>query len=118
MKTIKELQEELADIKYKIQNEEMKPAVEKRLRKRIPFLKLCVSYLESNPDKAYLKKEVDGIEAKIDSLMSRFPIEKYEKQEPPLTKPEISKLRKIHEKEYQIPHMRTQVRTLRFLLKS
>lgn len=49
MKTIKQLQDEKASIKYDIENKEMKPAAEKKLRKRIPFLNHCVLYLESEP---------------------------------------------------------------------
>lgn len=117
MKTIIELKDELTDIKYRIQNEEMKPAAEKRLRKRIPFLNHCIQYIESNPSRDFVKKQLQDCETKISLRMNQFPLDEYMAAEPPMDKPTIRKLRTAHEKKCEIPHLRDQVRALRFLLK-
>lgn len=115
MKTVKELTEEIADIKYKIQNEEMRPSAEKRLRKRIPFLNTCIAYIETNPSRDFIKKQLGDCENKINLRMNQFPLDEY--QSNGLTKPTVLKLKREHEKKYEIPHLREQVKALRFLLK-
>jgi len=117
MKTVQELKSEISDIKYKIENEDMKPATERRLRKRIPFLKTCIMYVESNPSRDFIKKQMEDCENKIDLRMRSFPLDEYMAMEKPPDKPTIRKLKMAHEKKYEIPHLRDQVRALRFLLK-
>jgi hypothetical protein len=117
MKTVKELKEEIVGIKYQIENEPMKPATQKRLRKRIPFLNTCIMYVETNPSRDFIKKQLDDCEAKINLRMAQFPLDEYMSMEPPMDKPSVRKLRTAHEKKYEIPHLRDQVRALRFLLK-
>lgn len=113
MKTIPELKAEVKDIEYKIHHEEMKPAAQKRLRKRIPFLKTCIMYLEEKPDHQYMRSEIQKIETKITLRMNQFVLDDYKE----VDKQTVNKLKKAHEKKYEIPHLREQVRTLRFLLK-
>ena len=113
MKTIQELNEEIKNITYEIQNEEMKPSVEKRLRKRIPYLKTCIRYLEENPNAAYMRSEIEKIQTKINLRMNEFPLDSYEDMD----KKTVAKLRRDHEKKYQVPHLKEQVKTLKFLLK-
>lgn len=111
MKTIKAIGEEITDIKYKIEHEEMKPAIEKRLRKRIPFLKMCIAYLESGATKEFVLSELKKVDEKIDRRMNLFVLKDEEK----LTKKEVSKLRKEHEKLHEVKHLRDQLKALRFL---
>lgn len=118
MKTVKELKDEIADIKYKIQNQEMKAAVEKRLRKRIPFLSTCIAYVESEPSRDFVKKQLGDCENKISLRMRLFPLDQYMAEDSKVDKPTIRKLKMAHEKKYEIPHLRDQVRALRFLLKN
>lgn len=122
MKQAKEIKLELSEVTNCLHNKEFegkseraRKAHEKRLRKKIPFLKTCIMYLESSPTEAFVKKELDRIETKINLRMSQFPLDQYQKSDMPLT--EVNKLKKAHEKKYEIPHLREQVRTLRFLLK-
>jgi len=72
MKTIAAIQQDIRDITYKIQNTELKKGEEKRLRKRIPFLKTCIMYLESEPKKEFVKKEIERIDTSIDRRMAEF----------------------------------------------
>lgn len=113
MKTIPELQKELKDVEYSIQNDEMKPAAERKLRKRIPFLRTCIKYIETNPSQSFMKSEIEKVENKINLRMGQFCLDDYQD----LDKKTVNKLRKQHEKKYEVPHLREQVRTLRFLLK-
>ncbi len=113
MKTTSELHQEIKDIEYSIRHEEMKPAVEKRLRKRIPFLKTCIAYVETNPSQTFMKSEVEKVENKIRLRMAQFSLDDYQE----LDKKTVTKLRKEHEKKYEIPHLREQLKTLKFLLK-
>lgn len=113
MKTVTELKQDISDIKYQIQNEDMKPAAEKRLRKRIPFLNMCIAYIESNPDPAFVKGELVKVQAKIDLRMNMFSLAGIDEMD----RPSVTKLRKAHEKTYEVPHLREQVKALKFLLK-
>lgn len=121
MKSIKELQEELTEVRRKLNNkhkEEIKPSQEKKLRKLIPFLNHCIQYIETNPSRDFVKKQLGDCETKISLRMNQFPLDEYMAQDPPMDKPTVRKLRTAHEKKYEIPHLRDQVRALRFLLKS
>src|SRR5688572_10103214 len=114
MKTIPELKQELLEVKHRIQNEELKRGEENKLRKRLPFLKTCIMYLEEKPNPAYMKDEIKKIQTKIDLRMNEFPLDDYFE----LDKKTVAKLRRDHEKKFQIPHLREQVKTLKFLLKN
>lgn len=79
MITINQINTEQAEIKYRLQNEEMKKAVENKLRKRSEFLKLCKIYIETNPNPDFLSAELERIKQKISLRMSGFNTELYEK---------------------------------------
>lgn len=53
-----------------------------KAQKRVLFLNLCVNYLKSEPDKAFIEKEIKRIEARIkvinDLYYDWLPIESYE----------------------------------------
>jgi hypothetical protein len=115
MKTIKEINEDLSAIVARIKNkdkEELKPAIEKRLRKRITFLNTCIMYLEHEPTSAFIKSEIEKVRAKIDRRMGLFIFD-----EVMVDKKTVAKMRKAHEKQYEVPHLRDQLYALRFLLK-
>lgn len=117
MKTIKELQNGIEAIKQKLQDhkskkEVLKGSVERKLRKEIPYLQHCIRYLESNPNPSFVGEEVRRLQAKINVLMSRFTFD----ETLALPKSEISKLRRAHEKLYDVPKYRQQLRTLKFIL--
>jgi hypothetical protein len=114
MKKIEDIQVELRNIKYKIEETELNPAKEKRLRKRIPFLKHCIMYLESNPDTNFVKSEITKVEEMINRRMNLFVLDNYESAG--VDKKTVNKLKKEHEKKYDVPKLREQVRTLRFIL--
>ena len=113
MKTIADIQREIADIKHEIENTEMKKAAETKLRKRIAYLRTCVLYLETNPSPSFLKAEIEKVENKISLRMVGFSLD----GSLGMTKSFVLKLKKAYEKQYDVPKLREQVKTMRFLLK-
>lgn len=111
MKTIKSIKEEIVEVKYRIENEEMKSAAVKRLKNRIAFLKLCIAYIETNPAKEFILSELKKVDEKIDKRMNLFVLSGEEN----MTKKDVSKLRKAHEKLYEVKRLRDQLRALKFL---
>lgn len=99
--------------KLKKSADRMKKSAATKLRKKIPFFKMCIMYVESNPSEQFVKKEIDRVETKINLRMAQFVLDEYKE----LDKKTVAKLKREHEKKYEIPHLREQVRTLRFLLK-
>lgn len=112
MKTIKEMKVEIADIIHRIKNEVMKKGIESRLRKRIQFLHTCILYIETNPDKEYIAAQIKMVETKIELRMRGFD----ESQFKDWSKRDFSKMKKIYEKEYDIPKLKTQVSAMKFLI--
>ena len=115
MKTIKEIKDEFSEIEARINNkhkEELKPAIERRLRKRISFLNTCIMYLEHQPSASFIKSEIEKVRAKIDRRMGLFIFD-----DGMVDKKTVSKMRKAHEKQYEVPHLRDQLYALKFLIK-
>lgn len=79
-----------------------------RNKKRIEFLKLVESYLIGCPEELYLGREIARIENRINKIIDGF--------DPALYK-DPTQPRKDYEKEMGIPHLRIQLRTLRFIKK-
>lgn len=113
MRTIKEMLVEIADIKHDIETREMKKPEETRLRKRVAFLRTCIRYIETNPDENFISDQIKMVESKINLRMKGFNEDAFNG----LAKSEVSKMRRAYEKEYEIPKLRNQVKTMRFLLK-
>lgn len=83
----------------------------KRAKKKVQLLITCRMYLQSKPDRAFIEKEIKRLENRINLIASEF-------ADPVLAdKKTASKLRKEHESEYGVGHLRTQLRTLRMILK-
>ena len=112
MKTIKQLREDIAEITNTIEKTDLTVSVENRLRKRILFLRHCIMYLETKPDRDFLVKNMEGLEKFINAKMEQLVIPNEDK----LTRPQISKIKKDYEEMFAIPKMREQVKAIRFLL--
>jgi hypothetical protein len=112
MVKIKKVKDEAAEVRNRLEKEELKPAQRSRLKKRLQFLQICVRYLESTPNEYFINKQLEDVELKITRRMKLFVLEDEEK----LAKKEVSKMRKEHEKKYEVPHLRDQARALRYLL--
>jgi hypothetical protein len=112
MITIKMLKAEIEKIKHQIENEEMKPAAETRLRNRIKFLNQCILYIETNPPEHFVKSEIVRLDKFISTKLNAFPAERYKD----LCNKDFNKMKKEHEKMFDIPKLRIQLKTLKFLL--
>lgn len=84
-----------------------------RLRKRMAMLKECLMYLETKPSEEFIRRQIEDAENKISLRMAGFSLDDVA----PMEKGLASKIRRIYEKENNIPHLRLQVRTLRYLLR-
>lgn len=113
MKQIKDVKSEISDIKHKIEAGVL-DTEEKRLRKKIPFLRKCILYLETEPREEFLKSEIDRICEMINTRIEMF---KEPHNADKLSKKDLSKLKKAHEKEWEVPKLRMQLKTLNYLLK-
>lgn len=114
MKNINQLKQEIKQLENISSAEiaEMKPAVYKRHLKKMELLRHLVKYLETNPTKDFIEKDTTRLETVISAKMLEFPVDDYHK----LAKKEVDKLRKEHESKYGIGKLRTQLKTLRYLL--
>lgn len=113
MKTKKNVQNEINEIVEMLTTQELKPKVAGALKKRLPVLKECLMYLETNPTDEFVAKELERLDYLINKCMGRFVI-----PEGKIPAKEWSELRKEHENQYGIPSMRKQARILRYLLNS
>lgn len=115
MKSITDIKKEIRQIESISSDEknELKPAAWRKLKKHLKLLRLMEKYLFTKPTETFVVNEVGRLEKIITAKMSEFKPEKYEE----LPRKAVTKLRKDHEKKYDIPKLRTQIRTLRFLLK-
>jgi hypothetical protein len=112
MITIKMLKAEIEKIKHQIENEVMKPAAETKLRNRIKFLNQCILYIETNPPELFVKTEISKVKQKINNRMKGFPAEKYGG----MSNKDFGKMKREWEKQFEIPKLRAQLKTLQFLL--
>lgn len=120
MRTQKEITTEINEIIGKINEDlrkppkdRMKKQVRTRLTKRMVFLRLCDTYLKTEPSVLFLTEEIVKLENKISLRMIGFPVDKYST----LGKTYLTKIKNEYEKQYDVPKLRDQLRTLRFLLK-
>jgi hypothetical protein len=79
-----------------------------RNKKRIEFLRIVQKYLEEAPDEMYIGREINRIENRIIKIVNSFDDSKYK---------DPREARKEYEKEMGIPHLRLQLKTLRFIKK-
>ncbi len=121
MKTVQEVKKEIEEIANTLQTEQRRRSEDRifkkrevtNMKKRLALLKIVSLYLETNPTIEFLKREVDRIENCISLRMVSFVLDDAESK----PKTFISKMRKAHEKMYDIPKLREQVKTMRFILK-
>lgn len=83
-----------------------------KMRKRMQYLKIMHGYLESCPTKEFVKKEIDRIENRITIIDANFSHLAIGHENA------IKTARKEYEKENGIPHLRIQLRALRFINKN
>lgn len=112
MRTIKQVNEEIKEIENRLNTEELKKSVSTKLRKRITHLRKCKMYIETNPSTQYMNDEIKKIETKISLRLACFILEGVDA----MPKSLVNKLKREFEKEYDIPKLREQVKTIRYIL--
>lgn len=84
------------------------------LRKRLPFIKTCILYLELSPSEEFIQKEKDRISNLIEAVNKRYSeLPKNDK----MTLSEANKMKKEFEADYEVPKYKSQLKALNFLLK-
>lgn len=79
-----------------------------RNKNRIEFLRIVEKYLEDAPDELYLGREIARIENRIKLIIDGVP--KWESKRP-------SDIQKEYERDNGMPHLKLQLKTLRFIKK-
>lgn len=79
-----------------------------RIKNRIAFLTLVEKYLEHAPDELYLGREIARIENRITALSNQFDGSEYK---------DPTAAFKQYEKDMNFPHLRQQLKTLRYIKK-
>lgn len=85
----------------------LKKAQVSRIKSRLEFLNLMKDYLTAGPTEEFISKEVKRIEDRINSLMSLFDEKAYKE-------PKTARLK--FEKDNGIPHLRSQLKALWYIL--
>lgn len=79
-----------------------------RIKSKLQFLRVVEAYFLSGlPSEEFIKKEIERIEGKITRTMNLFDASAYKEPKTAMNK---------FEKENHIPHLRDQLRALRFIL--
>jgi hypothetical protein len=117
MKQANEIRVEIENLLSKPQIDDatkkrLKSSVLKARGKKVKFLTLCQKYLESNPSEEFCKGEVVRLNQRLALINDTFPQDKAF-----ATLLEEKKFKKEFNKEWGVPHLKEQVKTLKFLLK-
>lgn len=113
MKTLKIIVAKIQVIQNRVYDQflEMDRRKQKRQDKKdLLLLEPVKKYLLSQPSEEYLKTEERRLETLIGNIMDRFV------SPDNVSGSELSKLRKIHEKEYDIQKHRKHLKTIRYIL--
>jgi len=71
MKKLKTITDELKGL-IREASAENDPKVKKKLKLRIPFLRMCVMYVESNPSDDFINSEIERINNRIEKISDGF----------------------------------------------
>lgn len=123
MKTINQIQERLNELMatetktWNLEGDELKKAQAaiRKARIEIKFLKIVKAYLQSSPTEDFCKKELKRIAGLLTTISERFTKATVGKKFATLD--EEKTFKKEYEKEYEVKKYKTQVKTLKFILK-
>ena len=88
--------------------------LEKRLKKKLQYLKLCLLYVETHPKKEFLEKEKERLIHRVALIQDQFILpENHER----MAKSELTKIKKQFESKMEVPKIKTHLSTINFLLK-
>lgn len=119
MKTVKDVQKEITELSEEIKDldkyaDKKSIALRKRLRAKLPQLRLYIAYLRTEPTEEFCKKEVKRLSHRIDEILKHYTLpENHER----FTKTQLTAMRKSFEKGWDIPKLRKQLMAVSYLLK-
>jgi hypothetical protein len=90
----------------------LKSSVLKARGKKVRFLSVCKLYLESGPSEEFCKDEVVRLNQRLTFINNTFPQDKKF-----ATLVEEKDFKKNFNKEWDVPHIKEQIKALKFLLK-
>lgn len=108
MRSLLDINTEIITLSEEIKEGGLKQVQVSRRKNRIEFLKHVKLYLESDPKEQFIDLEIDRLQNKIAVLSNRFNRDDYK---------DPTTAFKKYEKDFDIPKMRTQLRTLRYIKK-
>lgn len=104
----KEIDGILAEIKVSKTSKDIR-----RLKLRLPLLRVCKMYVETNPSEEFIKKEIGRLTNRIDAFMKTYvPLD-----ETRFTLAVLKKHKKDFEKEMDMPKLKKQISALKFIIK-
>lgn len=112
MKTIHQIRKEIDSI-LSLDRSDMKKREHNRHSKRVILLNSCLMYLETKPDEEFINKEIARLTKRIDAITAGQPnFEGMAIRNIPAEK----ELIKSYLKEYKVPELSEQLKTLNYLL--
>lgn len=116
MKTIKQIQSEIDDIKKEMIDQQKSDSKEskrrlKKLKTELSFCAICLLYIKSDPSPEFVKKEKDRVTNRINMTLEKYVQPSYGSIS------ERKKDKREYEKSMDIPKLRKQLSTLYYLLK-
>jgi len=109
MKTKESIKKEIEELQLIIKKQD--PIVKSTMNK-IDNLKLCMAYIETSPKEEFLEKQVNRIDERIKLIMLNYKPLDAER----FPKAEVSKHKKDFEKLMGIPHLKNQLKILKYIL--
>ncbi len=116
MKSAEFIQAEIAKLMVKAQSLDKYDKKEKKeinsIKKRMAFMRTCMFYVQTNPDKDFLTREKERLYNRINAFMKDYvPLadDKFKKSD-------VTKHRASFEKEMDIPKLRKFITTINFIL--
>jgi len=120
MKSIKQLQKEVnkyLDIMSSTKNGNENARKEyKKAEKKLLYFKKLVLYLETNPKKEFIEKEIERISNIINSILESY-VEPDDEHKKIMTKSSLTKMKKDYEKMHNVPKLRNFLSTLIYIIK-
>jgi hypothetical protein len=113
MKTIQQIKKEIDSI-LSLDRNEMKKREYIKHSKRVSFLNTCLMYIESSPDEQFVLKEITRLQNRIDAIKKQQPAFDLS---PYRNSSEEKKLIESYLKEYRVPELNNQLKTLNYILK-
>lgn len=118
MKTLLDVKTEIAQVRS-MADSEGDEKILKKYRKQLQYLSVIKNYLEESPSIDYLSFELKRISAKIAAVEARFKewLDGCTSDGKELPQLALSEAKKKFNKDYDVPHLKEQLKALKYILK-